>query len=75
MAVVVAVAVAVAGERVKDAVEMADAKPEKENAQGKNIYLKAQIDLAKHNMIPFEQRTKDQQEVLAEIDGMQDEEK
>ena len=36
MAVVVAVAVAVAGERVKDAVEMADAKPEEENAQGKN---------------------------------------
>jgi hypothetical protein len=26
-------------------------------------------------MIQFEQRTKDQQEVLAEIDGMQDEEK
>ena len=36
MAVVVAVTVAVAGERVKDAVEMADAKPEEEIAQGKN---------------------------------------
>ena len=39
------------------------------------LYLKAQVDLAKQNMIQFEKRTKDQQEVLAEIDGMQDEEK
>ena len=32
----VAVVVTVAGERVRDAAEMADEKPEEDNAQGKN---------------------------------------
>ena len=39
------------------------------------LYLKAQIDLAKHNMIQFEQRIKKQQDVIAEIDEIQDEKK
>jgi hypothetical protein len=39
------------------------------------LYLKAQIDLAKHNMIQFEQRIKNQQDVIAEIIEIQDEKK
>jgi hypothetical protein len=38
-------------------------------------YLKAQIDLAKHNMQQFEQRIKDQQDLITQIDEVQDGEK
>ena len=37
------------------------------------LYLKAQVDLAKQNMVQFEKRTKEQQELVAQINGRQDE--
>ena len=37
------------------------------------LYLKAQVDLAKQNMVQCEKRTREQQELVSQINGRQDE--